>query len=282
MDDRQVAEHRAGARTPDRDVLQMRREQVDSVGHVAANQRQRLVDGGIREIDGARDPRARQCKSAGMHEARRVGVAEQPRDEICAHGAVGPPILALRGIVGGVVRIVAGTEPRYVAQRRGMQKLSFGGAERVAELFLRHRVQRGIGTRRRGRCGGDGRRRKAGQPCYCDRDRDGDCSATCEHWRNQRWRCRGDAAFGREISAARCKMQPAALAADEKKPRRCDPGAAFQVKSIRCERLPARATANNGMRRNRRTADNRVIDIEAEGTGFVRIVQPDRHRIGFD
>ena len=107
VDDGHVAEHRAGARAAHGDVVQMGIRQVDSVGEVAADEGQRLLDGGVGEVEAAGDARAGECESTRMHELRGLRIADEPCDEVGADGAVGSPIIAVRGVVGGIVGIVA-------------------------------------------------------------------------------------------------------------------------------------------------------------------------------
>src|ERR1700720_1323671 len=103
----------------------MSRQQVDSIGDVAADESQRFVDGGVREIEISGNSRARQRESAWMNKSRGIGVAEKPNDQFGADGALAAPIFGVRGVVRDVVGIVAGPEPRDIAQRRCSQEFSF-------------------------------------------------------------------------------------------------------------------------------------------------------------
>ena len=213
--------------------------------------------------------------------------------------AIGAPILAVRRVVGGIVGIVAGSEPRHVAQRRRMQQLSFGRAERRAEFPLRHRVDRGfwaIGVFRCARTDSltrvRGERSRRHQHQQCDRYRRRSGPGTlCRH---------GRASNGARSPQRKKNNPPHVL--ESKVARRaqlCDsywvqgsppatvsmPPAAQAIYSFlgplirpRYARISglspaAPNSATNHMRRRRNlVADDRVIDVEAKWTGFIRIV----------
>ena len=223
-----------------------------------------------------------------MDELRGLRIADEPCDEVGADGAVGPPILAVRGVVGGIVGIVAGAEPRHVAQGRRLQQLSFGRANRGAEFPFGHRVKRvagicgggGRGEIRASRRGGERRRGGAGEHCECN---DGDdCFSLYQHRTNQRFDAAAAPTVARGISAGRRKMQPGA-----KKAAPALTGAAIQRDPDLRTLLPARHLAVDALTNDRRRrcdwiADHRVIDVEAKWTRVGRIVQPQRDRISLN
>ena len=120
----------------------MRRRQVDSVGDVAAQQGERFFDDRIREIQLAGEARARYAQAARVDQLGRAGVGGEPDDYFRTDGAFGAPLVAVPGVVGCAVGIVARTQPLKRPRRRRVNQLAFGGAKRGTEFPLRHCLER--------------------------------------------------------------------------------------------------------------------------------------------
>src|SRR5882757_659207 len=113
----------------------MSRPQVDSIGDVAPDDRDRLVDRFVRKIKWPYDARAAHRKSALMHLPRRLRVSQEPANNVGANDPLRSPLLAMRDVILRRVGIVARSQPRQFTMRRGSHQLKLGCAERAKSLI---------------------------------------------------------------------------------------------------------------------------------------------------
>src|SRR5260370_39194158 len=117
-----------------------------------------------------------------MNEARGFGVAGEPTENFRAYSPLGSPVFALRSVIGAAIGIVVGAEPRERAHRSRVSEFSLRRAQCMAELPLRHRLERRLLALRFGDYAGFCCRRLS-----CKRQR---CAANQERYRDRN--CRGD------------------------------------------------------------------------------------------